>query len=141
MLVSSVQRPGEKVTVNSYSSDAEHISELKKKIEEFSKKDGLTAVLFRNPYNLEKISDALGSDAPQLISEHDALPKSGAFLIELALAKGLEFDNVILADADSEAYPDSELGRHCLYTAMSRATQHLSIMAKGELSANIKDSH
>ncbi len=141
MLVSSVQRPGEKVTVNSYSSDAEYISELKKKIEEFSKKDGLTAVLFRNPYNLEKISDALGSYAPQLISEHDALPKNGAFLIELALAKGLEFDNVILADADKESYPDSELGKHCLYTAMSRATQHLSIMAKGELSANIKDCH
>ena len=100
--------------------------------------DGLTAVLFRNPYNLEKVSEVLGKDAPQLISEHDALPKSGAFLIELALAKGLEFDNVILADADPESYPDTELGKHCLYTAMSRATRHLVIMAKGELSVNVR---
>ena len=138
MMVSSVQRPGEKVSVISCQTESEYMTELKNKISEFGQKEGLTAVLFRNPYNLEKISAELGKDAPHLISEHDALPKSGAFMIELALAKGLEFDNVILADADSESYPDDELGKHCLYTAMSRATQHLAILANGDLTNNLK---
>ena len=107
----------------------------KTRIREYEKKDGLTAIIFRDQYSLEKVCAALGSDAPMSVSGHEALPKSGAFLIELPLAKGLEFDNVILADADSESYPDDELGKHCLYTAMSRATRHLAILAKGTSAA------
>ena len=80
----------------------------------------------------------LGDDAPKLISQEDSLPKSGPFFIELALAKGLEFDHVILADGEEEAYPDNELGKHCLYTAISRATRQLAILSNGKLAANIK---
>ena len=137
MMVSSVKRSGEGIVVKSCDSDREYYEELKALISEFEKKDGLTAVICRSGYSLEKIAGALGDKAPQLISESDSLPKKGVFLIELALAKGLEFDNVILADADAEAYPSDELGKHCLYTAVSRATQHLAVLAKGKLTENI----
>ena len=53
-------------------------------------------------------------------------------------AKGLEFDHVILADGEEEFYPDTELGKHCLYTAISRATRQLAILANGKLAENIK---
>ncbi len=138
MLVSSVKRPGEKAIVKLCKSDKEYFSELKSLIKEFESKNGLTAIICKNQTTLEKILANLGKDAPQIITGHDTLPKSGAFLMELTLAKGLEFDHVVLADADSTSYPDDELGRHCLYTAMSRATQHLAILAEGELSKNIK---
>jgi DNA helicase-2/ATP-dependent DNA helicase PcrA len=134
MMVSSVKRPGEKVITKECKSEKDYLKELKGMIKEFEEKDGLTAIICRNPLTLEKTASLLGDNAPQIISGHDALPKSGAFLLELALAKGLEFDNVILADADSEAYPDDELGKHCLYTAMSRATRNLAILADGNLS-------
>ncbi len=137
--VSSVKRPGEKTIVKQCSSDKEYFAELKKLIDEFEKKPGLTAIICRNPLNIEKIIAGLGKNAPQEITLQDALPKSGAFLIELALAKGLEFDHVILADADSENYPSDELGSHCLYTAMSRATQHLAILSRGEPAKKIKN--
>ena len=136
--VSSVKRPGDKTFVKVCKNDKEYSSELKKLIKEYSKLEGLTAIICRNGYNLERIAASLGKDAPVLISSQDTLPKSGAFFIELALAKGLEFDNVILADAEPEYYPDTELGRHCLYTAMSRATRHLAILANAELAANIE---
>ncbi len=135
MLISSVQRPGESVSVTSCNSDKEYRTKLIELIREYEKKDGLTAIIFRDQYSLEKVCAALGSDAPMSVSGHEALPKSGAFMIELPLAKGLEFDNVILADADFESYPDDELGKHCLYTAMSRATRHLAILAKGTSAA------
>ncbi len=138
LLVSSVKRPGEKTRVIGCSSDSEFMEELRKYIKEYGSKEGLTAVICRNQFNLDKIAGELGDEAPVTITGHDALPKSGSFMIELALAKGLEFDNVILADADTKAYPDDELGKHCLYTAISRATRHLVILANGELSANIK---
>jgi DNA helicase-2/ATP-dependent DNA helicase PcrA len=137
MQVSSVKRPGEEVYVKSCKSDKEYFAELKKLVEDYGKKDGLTAVIVRDPSSLEKIVAALSEDAPQIVSGTDALPKEGAFMLELPYAKGLEFDHVILADADSRTYPDDELGRHCLYTAMSRATQHLAILCKGDLAANI----
>jgi len=137
MQVSSVKRPGEEVYVKSCKSDKEYFAELKKLVENYGKKDGLTAVIVRDPSSLEKIVAALSEDAPQIVSGTDALPKEGAFMLELPYAKGLEFDHVILADADSRTYPDDELGRHCLYTAMSRATQHLAILCKGDLAANI----
>ncbi|MCR5344220.1 MAG: AAA family ATPase [Butyrivibrio sp.] len=134
MMVSSVKRPGEKVITKECKSEKDYLKELKGMIKEFEEKDGLTAIICRNPLTLEKTASLLGDSAPQIISGHDALPKSGAFLLKLALAKGLEFDNVILADADSESYPDDELGKHCLYTAMSRATRNLAILADGYLS-------
>lgn len=137
MQVSSVKRPGEVVYVKSCKSDKEYFAELKKLVENYGKKDGLTAVIVRDPGSLEKIVAALSEDAPQIVSGTDALPKEGAFMLELPYAKGLEFDHVILADADSRTYPDDELGRHCLYTAMSRATQHLAILCRGDLAANI----
>ncbi len=138
MLVSSVKRPGESITVRNINSDSEYISELQHYIKELEGQDGLTAIICRNQFNLERISAALGKNAPQTITEHDALPKNGPFMIELALAKGLEFDNVILADADTESYPDDDLGKHCLYTAISRATRHLVILSKGDMSVNVK---
>lgn len=133
MLVSSVKRPGEKTFSKAFATDKEYYAELKKLIKEYSEMKGLTAVICRNPLTIDKIISALGKDAPSEITLQDALPESGAFLIELALAKGLEFDHVILADADEENYPSDEIGDHCLYTAMSRATQHLAILAKGKL--------
>ena len=130
-LVSSVQREGEKVEVRVASSDEEYYRELKALIDEHKEKDGLTAIICRNTYNLEKISAGLSKSCPKVIEENDSLPKQGVFLIELALAKGLEFDNVIIADGDDASYPEDELGKHCLYTAVSRATKKLSILAKG----------
>ncbi len=138
MQVSSVKRPGEKTIVKVCDNDKDYFNELKSLIDDYGKRDGLTAVICRNPLNMEKIIAGLGDSAPTEISVQDALPKNGAFLIELTLAKGLEFDHVILADVDADTYPNDELGNHCLYTAMSRATQHLAILAKGELAEKVK---
>ncbi len=138
LMVSSVKRPGEKVRVMAASSESDYCTKLRSLISEFESHEGLTAIICRRQHNLERIVALLGNDSPQIITENDPLPKKGAFLIELALAKGLEFDQVIMADADKETYPDDELGKHCLYTAMSRATQYLAILSEGELSENIK---
>ncbi len=143
MLVSSVKRPGEEVLVRQSGSDKEYYNELKELIEEYAAGEGLTAVICRDQYSLEKISAALsapslmGENAPVAVTGHDALPKSGTLIIELALAKGLEFDQVILPDADTDSYPADELGKHCLYTAMSRATRHLAILSGGKLTENL----
>jgi DNA helicase-2/ATP-dependent DNA helicase PcrA len=54
-------------------------------------------------------------------------------LLEVKLAKGLEFDHVIVPDVQQGAFPDEPLRRHRLYTAISRATQRVTLLAHGSL--------
>ena len=82
----------------------------------------------------------LGEDFP-VIRSGDSLPEKGVFLITLAHAKGLEFDGVILPDCNKEQYPDTALSRHRLYTALSRATRRLTVLACGEMSPLLMPSH
>jgi len=59
----------------------------------------------------------------------------------LKLAKGLEFDHVIVPDASERSFPvatgateaDRDLARRRLYTTISRATRRLTLLARGEV--------
>ena len=124
--------------------DANHISgpsrtgegsyqALKAVLREASEAEGLTCLIAGSRRRQEKLLSLLGEDAPPVIRRNMSLPERGPVFMELALVKGLEFDAVILADADPEEYPDSDLGRHRLYTAISRATRKVSIFAESDM--------
>jgi DNA helicase-2/ATP-dependent DNA helicase PcrA len=57
----------------------------------------------------------------------------GIFIIPVYLAKGLEFDAVLICDADSVNYHSNE-DKKLLYIASTRALHHLAIYGVGELS-------
>ena len=67
------------------------------------------------------------------LSRKDSLPAEGVVLIDLALAKGLEFDRVVVADAQAEVYPDTPLARRRLYTAVSRAMHSAALVSQGPM--------
>jgi DNA helicase-2/ATP-dependent DNA helicase PcrA len=69
----------------------------------------------------------------------ETLPKEGVVLLDLRLAKGLEFDHVIIPDAQREVYPDTPLARRQLYTAISRAMHRVSIVAQGQMTPLLAD--
>ena len=64
----------------------------------------------------------------------ETLPAAGVVIMTLAMAKGLEFDHVIIPDASATVYPDTPLARRRLYTAVSRAMHRVTLLAVGELS-------
>jgi len=68
-----------------------------------------------------------------LSTETTNLPETGAFTLPLTLAKGLEFDNVLLYDLTNNYYTEPTVGRNRLYTAISRATHQLTLSALGKL--------
>lgn len=78
-----------------------------------------------------------------VVTSQDTLPAQGVVLLDLALAKGLEFDRVIIADAQAEVYGNDELSRRRLYTAISRAMHRVTIVSQGPmtplLTAYLKD--
>ena len=100
---------------------------------------GLCAIICANKKHAKQVSEKL--QGAQLISSaQDPLPASGSIVISLTLAKGLEFDQVIIPDADAKTYPDNSLARRRLYTAISRATNEVSIYAYNKLTPLLKPS-
>ena len=130
----SVQRPGTAPEIRVLDSKESWLAALKSEITRNEKEGGITAVVCANKKSLDSIHALLGKDAPAIVGSKDAIPGSGSVMITLAYAKGLEFDHVILPDADAAAYPEGKLSRHRLYTAISRATQSITILAQGTLS-------
>ena len=68
-------------------------------------------------------------------------PQSGSYtggfvLAEASCVKGLEFDTVLLADA--EAFADTEPDTRLLYVALTRALHTETVLALGELPAQLR---
>ena len=61
----------------------------------------------------------------------------GIILAPTFLVKGLEFDAVIVVDADNENFA-TEIDKQALYVACTRAMHELRILFKGELTKFIK---
>ena len=129
----SVQRPGTAPVRMACTSGGEYRTRLRVLVRAAEAEEGLTAVICANRASLERVREILGEEAPPVIRRNQSLPQKGVFLITLDLVKGLEFDGVILPDADDATYPDEILSRHRLYTAVSRATRRLYILAEGAL--------
>lgn len=128
----SVQREGTKPLIKACSSE-EYRDFLLDTIRTNTDSEGLLAVVCQNKKSLNAVKDILGQDAPQVITGDNKLPKEGAILIELSHAAGLEFDCVVIPDADASRYPDDKLSKHRLYTAMSRATRKLAVLSDGAM--------
>ena len=68
-----------------------------------------------------------------LISPESSTFEGGISVTSVQMAKGLEFDEVILMDCDSESYR-SEYDRSLLYVACTRAMHKLSMLYSGRKS-------
>lgn len=142
MQISSVQRDDKEPEIIVCSTEEEIKTELNRIIPEVHGESGLSAVVVNSEHELTEMWDILKTIVPadqlHFIAEGSTLPDHGVVLIDLQLAKGLEFDNVIIPDANQDVYPDTDLARRQLYTAISRATNTVSLLAKGKLTSLIK---
>ncbi|MBD2867928.1 RNA polymerase recycling motor HelD [Paenibacillus arenilitoris] len=78
-----------------------------------------------------------GGEALQLITKETPGFEKGAMVIPVYLAKGVEFDAVLVYDASPEAYGrDNE--RKLLYTACTRAMHRLHLYATGDWSPFVR---
>ena len=161
ILVSSVQPSGFEPVFKACKNRDEYAQNLVLAVKSAQEQDGLTAIVCAGARSMEKTAALLAEQLTDLtdhekqgptvsdenktaaglpdscpvpvIRSGDSLPGKGVFLITLAHAKGLEFDGVILPDANRDNYPDTVLARHRLYTALSRATRRLTVLARGEM--------
>ena len=113
--------------------DAGHyVAELARIAEKAAGEEGLTAIVAADAARANWLSKQLGERA-QLVDRNSLMPATGVVLMDLRLAKGLEFDHVVVPDAQAEVYPDTPLARRRLYTAISRAMHEVTIVSQGAL--------
>ena len=94
---------------------------------------GLAAVVVPWKSDMKRTAALLEGEDVLSLTDADALPASGVVLVPLKLAKGLEFDSVVVPDASEAVFPAGEdIARRRLYTTISRATSHLTLISKGK---------
>ncbi len=116
-----------------------YVAELRRIAEEEAGKDGLTAIVAESDPRVGWLKKQL-ADRVEVLGKDSDLPKSGVVLLPLRVAKGLEFDHVVIPDAQAEVYPDTPLARRRMYTAISRAMHQVTVLSQGPLTPLLAES-
>ncbi len=74
------------------------------------------------------------------VAQQDFPFRPGVDVTDVRQVKGLEFDYVILVDANSQSYPEDDESRHLLHIAATRAAHQLWVVATGSPSLLIPEA-
>lgn len=134
--LTSVHRGGVAPVVREFSADDVdgYVSELRRIAEEARGEEGLTAIVAESDPRCGWLSKQLG-DRVEVLGKDSDLPREGVVLLPLRVAKGLEFDHVVIPDAQAEVYPDTPLARRRMYTAISRAMHRVTVLSQGAMTS------
>lgn len=130
--LSSVRRAGIEPSIFAFERTDAYIDELRSVVRQAHDEEGLCALVASDGRRVSWLSKQLG-DAVDVVRKNDTLPAEGVVLMDLALAKGLEFDHVVICDAQVDVYPNTQLARRRLYTAISRAMHRVTVLAQGTM--------
>jgi len=131
--VESVNRSGSVPTVTRIEKMPDLIPTLVHTIENILEKGWHSiAIICKNTYQSTKIySDLKAHMDLNLVIDEDDTFHQGIVVIPSYLAKGLEFDAVLVINADTINYSHKE-ERHILYTICTRTLHHLSLFYFGK---------
>ncbi len=132
---SSVQRPGTLPEIIECTDASSYEQALRDAVRRASKEKCLTALIANSRTRAKQLAKMLKDEPISTVPNDGTLPEHGVVLLNVKLAKGLEFDHVIVPDVQEGAFPDEPVRRHRLYTALSRATQRITLVANGKLTS------
>ncbi|MEX0583239.1 MAG: 3'-5' exonuclease [Sneathiella sp.] len=126
-----IERHGDVPRIIISKSAQEQAEQISVEIREFEASDHRSlAIIAKTQKQAEKLHEVLkknGIDA-QLLNPDSVGFSSGVIVCTVHLAKGLEFDRVIVSDVTAQNY-HTELDRNLLYIACTRAMHKLSVIA------------
>lgn len=88
---------------------------------------------------LQKALVNLGCDA-KLVRQGDDSFQGGVQVMDASIVKGLEFDCVLIADAEAASYPDERFYAKLFYVLCTRPLHRLGFVSVGEKTALLQDA-
>ncbi|CDX67242.1 ATP-dependent DNA helicase [Leuconostoc citreum] len=126
-------RSGQKPRVKLSPNEADMLHQLQQQLTEYSQQHDTTAIITKTLADAQLLSAQLQDTSVTLIQSENQRLAQGTIIVPSYLAKGLEFDAVIIWHADNTRYgQDSE--RRLLYTVASRAMHSLTLLAEKQVS-------
>ncbi|WP_232698103.1 RNA polymerase recycling motor HelD [Brevibacillus daliensis] len=134
-MIEPFNREGTKPTLTRIESSVDHVGKIKERIRELQAAGHRTiAVICKTAKESKEAYDVLQGDCQiRLINKDTATFEKGTVVIPSYLAKGVEFDAVIIYNASEEQY-GRESDRKLFYTACTRAMHGLHLYYKGRVS-------
>ena len=131
--IEAFNRSGQKPRVKLSPNEADMLHQLQQQLTEYSQQHDTTAIITKTLADAQLLSEQLQDTSVTLIQSENQRLAQGTIIVPSYLAKGLEFDAVIIWHADNTRYgQDSE--RRLLYTVASRAMHSLTLLAKKQVS-------
>ena len=129
-----VMKNGAPVTIKQFETREEMVVRIKERLKEFLEK-GFTniAIIGKTIPDCLRLKEEIGQDDIHIINSKDAEYNGGINIVPSYLSKGLEFDAVIITDADRNNYTKSEVDTKLLYVCITRAMNTLDIYHVDEI--------
>ena len=124
-----VMKNGEPVTIKEFKTEKEMYDSIKVRLDEL-KARGLKniALIGKTVEDCKELASALKDyENIHVIDDKDSEYNGGISIVPSYLSKGLEFDAVIITNADIHNYTDSEVDTKLLYVCATRAMNTLDI--------------
>jgi DNA helicase II / ATP-dependent DNA helicase PcrA len=139
--ITAFERDGEKPSLTKVGSQEELHHCIKERVEELQNKGFHSiAIICKSAAESEAAYSGLSDVKDLKIMKAGALQyEQGVVVIPAYLAKGIEFDAVIIYDGSSRQYGDESL-RRLFYTACTRAMHELHIYSLGEPTSFIENN-
>ncbi len=129
--IQSFNRAGEEVRVIPVSDPAERLAAIAEEVKICKERGfGTICLLCRTKNRAVRLLEGLaGQIEVRLAADGETKGLQGVFLLPIYMAKGLEFDAVILCDIGSDSYQEEE-DKRLLYVACTRALHRLSLICE-----------
>ena len=128
------------ITINEFKDDDLLIDTISKKIDEHLSEGYKSIAIIAKDMNecelIEKRLSKVRQDV-KLIRGKDSEYNAGISIVPSYLAKGLEFDCVIISNASNTKYTNSSLDIKLLYVTITRAMSKLDIFYKGNMAQTL----
>ncbi|NVY96214.1 AAA family ATPase [Lactobacillus sp. DCY120] len=131
--IQAFHRPGDLPNVLLAKKQMQMLQALQQQLRQNHDRHYATAIITRNLEQAQELQEQLrsSSTATTLVRSENQRLASGDLVIPVYLAKGLEFDAVIIWNASAGEFTSQD--RQVLYTMASRAMHRLTITACGQL--------
>ncbi|HEY8513159.1 MAG TPA: 3'-5' exonuclease [Cyclobacteriaceae bacterium] len=129
-----IERHGEEPQVKGFENAEQEEAEIKRLVSDFRGSEyRMLAIICKTPSQAESLFDKLSAADVSLLTEDSDTFRDGVVITTVPLAKGLEFDEVIVPFASADNY-GTEGDRRLLYIACTRAMHRLTVTHTGKRS-------